>query len=265
MGLAGIAGARLMAPGSIDGSIMRVLIIADIHANLAALQALPEADAIVCAGDIGGFGPDAGAVIDELVRLGAACVRGDEDDAIAKEIAHPVPGEVAHVAEEVRALTRSALSKTQLRWLQQLPPELELSFDGVRLGVTHAYPGDYTRYIKPTEEELSRITRAFRHCNLVAIGHTHRQGMWKSRCAVVNPGSVGLPQRAGYASYAVLEKGKITFGTARYDPRIPLETLREQGVSDEAYRESVEELTKGSTRPFARLEHSRRSVSSGTR
>ncbi|MGH7706707.1 MAG: metallophosphoesterase [Vulcanimicrobiaceae bacterium] len=53
---------------------MRVLIVADIHANLAALEALPLADAIICAGDVVGFGPDPSETIDWLRR--AAPSRG---------------------------------------------------------------------------------------------------------------------------------------------------------------------------------------------
>jgi len=236
---------------------MRVLVIADIHANRAALEALPEADAIVCAGDIVGLGPDCGAVIDALKARGAACVRGDEDDAIAKDASRPMPPGLEHACEELRAKTRESLSDAQMRWLRELPPELELSFDGVRIGVTHAYPGDYTRYIKPTEDEISRIGRAFPHCDVVVVGHTHRQGSWRGRCLIVNPGSVGAPSQAGFASYAILEGGKVTFARARYDPNKVLEALLRAGISEEAYRECAQELTAGSSRPYDRLVHAR--------
>lgn len=232
---------------------MRVLIISDVHANLAALRALPEADAVVCAGDVVGFGPDCGAVIDLLQAGGAACVRGDEDDAIARAAAHPAPLPLAHAADEMRRRTASLLGAKQLRWLKSLPPELEVTFDGVRIGITHAYPGDYTRYIKPTEDEISRIGRAFPHCDVVVVGHTHRQGSWQGRCLIVNPGSVGFPQRAGYASYAMLENGNVTFGQARYDPTETLDALRKLDLSEEAYEECTRELTMGSSRPYDRL------------
>lgn len=232
---------------------MRVLLIADVHANLAALRVLPKADAIVCAGDVIGFGPEPGAVIDELMRLGARCVRGEEDDAVARSVAHPVPPALTHAAAELRERTRASLTAAQLRWLRRLPPELELTFDGVRVGVMHAYPGDYTRYIAPSEEELMRITRAFPHCNIIALGHTHRRGTWKGRALVVNPGSVGMPQRAGYASYAILEDGRVRFGSSRFDPSETLRALAKMEISAEAYRECEQELTRGSTRPFQRL------------
>lgn len=234
---------------------MRVLIIADIHANLAALQALPPADAIICAGDVVGFGPQPGAVIDKLIRLGAYCVRGDEDDAVAKGIAHPTPPSLSRVAEEMREHTYRALSGHHTRWLRALPPELELTFDCIRIGVTHACPGDYSRYIKPTDEEASRVTRAFPHCEIVVLGHTHRPGKWKGKNLIVNPGSVGMPHRPGYACYAMLENRRVTFSEATYDPTATLEALLQLDISNEAYLEYAHELTIGSVRPVSRLAH----------
>ena len=234
---------------------MRVLLIADIHANLAALKALPAADAIVCAGDIVGFGPNPGAVIDELQQVGAYCVRGDEDDAVAKGASHPAPPSLSFATKELRRRTREVLFDSQLRWLRGLPPELDLSFDGVRVGVTHAYPGDYSRYIKPTDDETYRITRAFPHCDIVVLGHTHRPGTWKGRSLIVNPGSVGQPHRPGYAAYAILEKGDVSFHEARYDPIETAAALSRFGLSAQAYEECARELIEGSSRPFTRLAH----------
>ena len=233
---------------------MRVLIISDIHANIQALRALPAADAIVCAGDVVGFGPDPSGVVAELMRLDVKCVRGEEDDAVARVTKqHPVPPALVHAAKAMRERARATLNPAQMRWLRALPPELELTLDGVRLGITHAYPGDYTRYVAPTPDELSRTMRAFPHCDVVVVGHTHRRGTWKGRALVVNPGSVGMPQRPGYASYAFLENGKVRFGSARYDPSQTLAALRSLGIDAEAYLECEHELTRGSLRPHQRL------------
>jgi putative phosphoesterase len=236
---------------------MRVLIISDIHANLPALRSLPAADAIICAGDVVGFGPDPSGVVAELMRLDVKCVRGEEDDAVARVTKqHPVPPALVHTAKALREHARASLSTAQMRWLRALPPELELTLDGVRIGMTHAYPGDYTRYVAPTPEELSRTIRAFPHCAVVVVGHTHRRGTWKGRALVVNPGSVGMPQRAGYASYAFLEGGKVRFGSSRYDPSETLAEMRKLDIGEEAYLEYEHELTRGSLRPHQRLARS---------
>lgn len=239
---------------------MRALLIADVHANLAALKALPDADVIVCAGDVVGFGPDGGPVIDYLQEIGAHCVRGDEDDAIANGSAHPAPPSLPTATNESRIRTRASLSDGHLRWLKNLPPEIELRFDGLAIAVTHAYPGDYGRYIKPTDDEIDRISRAFPKCDVVVIGHTHRPGTWRKRNLIVNPGSVGLSHHAGYASFAVLEKGEVTFGDVRYDPIETIATSARCGLSLDAHQEYVSELVKGSSRPFARLPHVRHAV-----
>lgn len=235
---------------------MRVLIISDIHANLQALRALPAADAIVCAGDVVGFGPDPSGVVSELMRLDVKCVRGEEDDAVARSAKHPLPPALVRVGRALREHARASLSAAQMRWLRALPPELELNFGGVRVGITHAYPGDYTRYVAPTPEELSRTMRAFPHCDVVVVGHTHRRGTWKGRALVVNPGSVGMPQRPGYASFAFLENGKVRFGSARYDPSETLASMRDLDIDEETYREYEHELTRGSVRPHQRLARS---------
>lgn len=236
---------------------MRVLLIADIHGNAAALRALPDADAVLCAGDAVGFGPDSAGVIDELQRRGAHCVRGDEDDAIANGTSHAAPPSLPTATSESRSRTRERLSGAHLRWLKNLPPEIELRFENVAVAVTHAYPGDYGRYIKPTDDEIDRISRAFPKCDLIVIGHTHRPGSWQSRNLIVNPGSVGMSHRAGHASYAVLENGKVTFGDVRYDAIEAIAASARFGLSNDAHQEYVTELVNGSNRPFARLPHTK--------
>jgi hypothetical protein len=71
-----------MAPA---GDIMRTLLIADVHANLEALRALPAADTIICAGDLVGLA---------LIRI-AALLTGREQG-----------------RRFVRAATKTTLSRT---------------------------------------------------------------------------------------------------------------------------------------------------------
>jgi predicted phosphodiesterase len=59
------------------GDLMRALLIADVHANLEALRALPPAERVICAGDLVGLGPDPNQVVELLRRTSAICVRGE--------------------------------------------------------------------------------------------------------------------------------------------------------------------------------------------
>ncbi|MGB6060270.1 MAG: metallophosphoesterase family protein [Candidatus Aquilonibacter sp.] len=233
---------------------MTTLIIADIHANAAALAALPAADQIICAGDIVTFGVEPNECIDWLRRRSAMCIRGEEDDAVAHGVAHALPERLTAAGIESRSWTRSELTPSNLAWLTSLPPEIHVAMDGYRSGVVHAYPGDYNRYLRPTDEELERMTRAFPLADLVVSAHTHRQGSWHC-CGrlVVNPGSVGQNSLHGHASYVLFERGKIAFGASRYDVGVTVESIRHSSLPHSVQDACIRELTEGSLRPSSRL------------
>lgn len=240
---------------------MRTLIIADVHANFSALAALPQADLILCAGDVVTFGPDPADCIEWLSLRRSLCVRGDEDDAVGNAAEHQLPDHLCHAGTVSRSWTKSVLSPSHRSWLAELPPELEAVVDGHRLSVVHAYPGDYSRYLRPTEEELHRLTRAFPRADVIVIGHTHRPGCWRYRGKViVNPGSVGQSAIAGKASYALLHDGRITLGSIAYDHLKTQRRLQQCGMDPAAATCCAHELRNGSPRPTSRLDPAARSV-----
>ena len=62
---------------------MRLLIVSDLHANLAALERVVEtADATVFLGDAVDYGPDPGAAVDWVRRRATHAVRGNHDEAV---------------------------------------------------------------------------------------------------------------------------------------------------------------------------------------
>src|SRR5262245_15200964 len=68
---------------------MRLALLADVHANLEALTAVladldrraPDA-AVVCAGDLVGYGPDPDACIERLHDRRACCVFGNHEEMV---------------------------------------------------------------------------------------------------------------------------------------------------------------------------------------
>ena len=233
---------------------MRTLIIADIHANYDALSVLPNADAVLCAGDIVTFGVEPNECIDWLFSRHAVCVRGEEDDAVGHGAQHALPYRLAQAGLASRAWTRSVLTPKNKAWLAALPPEIETVIEGHRIAVVHAYPGDYNRYLMPTDEELDRITRAFPRADIIVTSHTHRQGIWRHRGKVViNPGSVGQNAVPAVAAYAVYENGKVMFCSTRYNVELPIAKIRASTLPIAAQDDCVRELTRGSARPRNRL------------
>ena len=80
---------------------MRRLFIADVHANLPALEAVLRdagpVDEVVFLGDIVGYGPHPAACVDLLGRLGARAIRGNHDtDTLADPAFGPPDPTSAH-------------------------------------------------------------------------------------------------------------------------------------------------------------------------
>lgn len=233
---------------------MRTLIIGDIHANFHALSALPDADNILCAGDVVTFGVEPNQCIDWLVARDASCVRGEEDDAVAHGTRHELPPSLAIAGGASRVWTRSVLTAERARWLAGLPPELELIVDRRRIAIVHAYPGDYNRYLKPTTEELDRLTRAFPHADFIVTSHTHRQDVWYHNGKIVlNPGSIGQNAVPGTVSYATYEHGHLSLHAAHYDVSEAVSRLRASSLPVDAQDVCVSELVHGSIRPYSRI------------
>jgi predicted phosphodiesterase len=78
---------------------MKVVVIADVHANLEALEALPETyTELWVLGDLVGFGPDPAAVIDFLRAKIPVVVRGNHDHSVGV----PQPNCCRKLVSEIR-------------------------------------------------------------------------------------------------------------------------------------------------------------------
>src|SRR3954452_10894975 len=171
---------------------MRLGLLADVHANLpaleAALDALDDADALVCAGDLVGYGPQPNEVVDRLCSLGVTC-GGGKHDLVA------LGGEGLERCDELAATTlrwtRSALGDDARRFLEALP--LETSLHGVL--VAHGAPGDPWLYVR-TVEAAERALASRPDASAVVVGHTHRpmDVTVASGRRLLTPGAVGQPR-----------------------------------------------------------------------
>jgi diadenosine tetraphosphatase ApaH/serine/threonine PP2A family protein phosphatase len=104
---------------------MLIALLADVHGNLAALEACLRharergAQRFVFLGDLVGYGPDPAAVIDAIAAIdGAVVIKGNHDEAVEVE---PRTRDLNDVAYTAIAWTRRALSADQRRFLSSLP------------------------------------------------------------------------------------------------------------------------------------------------
>jgi putative phosphoesterase len=198
---------------------MRILVVSDIHANWAALQAIDQSfDVCLCLGDLVDYGPDPARCVRWAMDHATYAIRGNHDHGVAQGI--PVNGETGF-----RFLTRSsrptmwdALEPAERRYLLQLPVTLRCTLGGKRFLLVHATPRD------PLDEYLLKDAGTWAKrlqnvdADIVCVGHTHIQFKLEVNGVVVlNPGSVGLPRDGDpRAGFAMIEDNRIELKRVAY-------------------------------------------------
>ena len=216
---------------------MRYAVLSDIHANLEALQAVladaaPCTDALVCLGDLVGYGADPVACIELVAERAEAIVSGNHEHAVAGLIDLDWFNAYARAAAE---WTRARLDDDHRAYLASLPLVAQLG-DAT---LVHASPDrpDEWEYLLTAQDGFDAFG-AFT-TRLCFVGHSHLAGAWslgssgpehragpvdldleRGRRYLVNVGSVGQPRdrdpRAAYAIWDV-ERGTITVRRVVYD------------------------------------------------
>ncbi|WP_247730432.1 metallophosphoesterase family protein [Halovivax limisalsi] len=209
---------------------MNVGLIADIHANRVALDAvledMPAVDALVCAGDVVGYNPWPGDCVNALRERDVPTVMGNHDRAVVSGTGFRFNDMACAGVEHAVA----ALDEDQRAWLESLPDERRLFDDRVR--VVHGHPADPDRYTYPGDFS----PRLLDDEACLVLGHTHVQHAESyAEGIVVNPGSVGQPRDGDpRAAYATLDLDAMTADTHRvaYDIEAVQRAVRDTGLPD---------------------------------
>lgn len=231
---------------------MRILVLSDPHANLAALEAATAEgfDRLVCLGDLVGYGPSPNEVIRFIRKHAFVAVRGNHDSALALEVECRCSPARKALAKATLAHHRTLLGSEELDWLRALPSSVEFKLDGYRFAAFHATPRDplYGYEITPEmpgdqlREEIEGVKADF-----ILLGHTHLpmvRGIGSR--VVVNPGSVGQPADGNpEASYAIIEDGVVELRRAKYDLSRTVEALRKLPLSGELIDQLISILQEG--------------------
>jgi predicted phosphodiesterase len=233
---------------------MKLALIADIHGNYHALEAVLEdirrqqADRIYVLGDLVFKGPLPERCVQTVRKLDTVVLQGNIDELIGRDMIQPgfakSPEHEAALRKEM-AWTRSRLSREELDYLAQLPFSHEEQLaPGLPARFVHANPQNLLDIILPTasEEELGRLFEGT-DAKLLAYAHIHQPYVrFTDGRAIVNTGSVGLPFDGNpAASYAWIETD---------------ETIGRQGFNISIRRvpydlEAAAQAFEGSGHPFA--------------
>lgn len=219
---------------------MRVAILTDIHANLAALEAvlahaesLQALDGIWSMGDLVGYGPDPSGCLGRLRQYGLHAVAGNHDLAAVGEIDTRAFNPAAAAAS---AWTARVLSDAERAFLRDLPhtallDELTLVHGSLRDPVW-----EYMITVESAQVQFEGMTTQYS-----LVGHTHVPLILEERPGqdpdyhvlhadeivqldatrlILNPGSVGQPRdgdpRTAYAVYDGDDR-TLTFYRLEYD------------------------------------------------
>ena len=230
---------------------LKVGIIADIHGNQPALQAVLErisnADALICAGDVVGYYADINEVCDLLRNTDARVIRGNHDAYVIGELQPNPQHREAYRTDWIR----EHLDPHHLRWLRSLPTEVCFHWGRHTLRVRHACPWDEETYLYADSIRLSEVSLPLHE--ILILGHTHHPMVIQSgRGLILNPGSVGQPRdwnpSACYALFDV-ESGKVELHRVPYD----FEGLQRRLSSLHWESQSIRILSR--TRQAAQLTH----------
>jgi putative phosphoesterase len=202
---------------------MRIAIISDLHANLAAVESIQEPyDLLLCLGDLVDYGPQPREVIHWVRERALAVIRGNHDHALANN----VDCRCAPVMREASVTTRrwhsQLLSPEDKEYLRRLPVTEQLQLAGANFHLAHAAPsGDlYDYHILPDapDEALTEAIEGIKS-DFILLGHTHLPLLRTiGRTTIINPGSVGQPRQGdSRASYAIWEDGEVRFHHSAYD------------------------------------------------
>lgn len=215
---------------------MRILILADIHANWAALSAIREPfDACFVLGDLVEYGVQPVECVEWVRQHATAVIRGNHDHSVAQRVPPPIGSGLRGLAGATRQQHWKLLSASHLKFLSRLPVSQTLELDGRRFHLVHATPRD------PMDEYLTHDSSAWKArlagigADFVCVGHTHLQfHMDLDPTQLVNPGSVGQPRDGDpRAAYAIIEDGRVELKRVEYDIDAAVQALQDSGLPDE--------------------------------
>jgi putative phosphoesterase len=180
---------------------MRVLVLSDIHANRAALEAIrEECDVCLFLGDVVDYALEPAPCVEWVRRHATYAVRGNHDHGVAQKVFLQGAGGYRYLT----GVTVERITESQRRWLGAMPTSRMLTLNGKRYLMVHATPRDpMDEYAPPDVDFWTRKLDGI-SADYVCVGHTHVQFILQvGDTTVVNPGSVGIPRdgdpRAAYA------------------------------------------------------------------
>jgi len=234
---------------------MKIAVIADIHGNIEAFQAVltdmetAEINDTICIGDCIGYGPDSEAVLAEVIQRDIPTTLGNHELAVCDKRHLDWFNPMARASVEK---TIATLSEAAITYIRQLPRALVVE----KCRYVHGYPPESVRtyLFRKAPHALIKTIRAMEE-SVCFVGHTHDlevvsfDGRQVERHPlkegitllddqiryIINVGSVGQPRdgnnNAKYAIYDT-ESRELEIRFVPYDIAVTVAKIKAAGLPE---------------------------------
>ncbi len=235
---------------------MKLLIVSDIHGNWPALQAVlkaePDADEILCLGDLVNYGPQPVECVRwAMESLGPEwLVQGNHDRAVGRNEDPHCAGPYQPLAAATQVVSARLLSEEMKQFLAGLEPLQRFQLGEAVFMVCHAVPSEPLYRYLPASSPMplwESEVRGAGYPDFLLLGHTHEPLQTRVRkTLVVNPGSVGQPKHGdARAAYALWQDGKVTLRRVAYDVEETIRAYNGLGLDSQTVEALAEILRTG--------------------
>ncbi len=201
----------------------RVAVFGGVYSNHIALRRALEdaqerkADAVLCLGDLGAFGPHPNRTAELLREANVPVVCGNYDDSIARGLEDCQCGYTDprdnHYARLSYDYTLSRISEDHRRWMARFPYSLRFRVGEARVFAFHGSPRRMNEFLWETTTPTHFLDGMARDRDAAVLLGTHTGIHWSRRLgydrSYINVGALGRPANNGRNNvwYVMLEAG----------------------------------------------------------
>ena len=239
---------------SASGPVTRVALFGGLYSNYLALEAaIADArrrgcDAIYCLGDLGAFGSHPDRVFPLLRDNSVACIRGNYDDSIGRELADCQCGYTDprdnYFAQLSYDYTLAGTSDANRAWLRTLPGEIRFDHGPYRVLLCHGSPRRMNEFLWESTTPTHFLDLLAEQHQADVICGTHTGIKWRRELAggkrFINVGVLGRPENDGRTnvwytllSLAAGERIDVEFLPVEYDHRRLAAEIRAEKLPEE--------------------------------
>ena len=232
---------------------MRILLLADIHANWPALRAIDESfDACLVLGDLVDYGLEPSPCIQWVKQKATHAVRGNHDHGVAQFVKVQGKNGFKYLTGVTREVTQQRISVDERRLLGSLPVSKRVTLAGVKFLLVHATPRDPLDEYSIADVDFWSRRLVGVDAQVICVGHTHHPYILEvGDKLVINPGSVGQPRDGDpRASYAIIDNQRVELKRIEYPVEDTVTNVLQSNLPEPAKALLVEVFrTGGLTKP----------------